>query len=64
MVAIIANNRVEWAAAAYACNGLGAVIVPMYEAQNEKVGANPSKLSLLSKLFFSQTNCFSCPLLA
>jgi long-chain acyl-CoA synthetase len=34
-VAIIANNRVEWAVAAYACNGLGAAIVPMYEAQRE-----------------------------
>jgi long-chain acyl-CoA synthetase len=35
-VAFIANNRVEWAAAAYACYGLGAVFVPMYEAQNPK----------------------------
>jgi len=32
-VAIIANNRVEWAVAAYACYGLGAALVPMYEAQ-------------------------------
>ena len=36
-VAIISNNRVEWAVTAYACNGLGASIVPMYEAQHEKV---------------------------
>jgi long-chain acyl-CoA synthetase len=33
-VAIISNNRVEWAVAAYACYGLGAAFVPMYEAQN------------------------------
>lgn len=35
-VAIISNNRVEWAVAAYACYGLGAALVPMYEAQLEK----------------------------
>jgi long-chain acyl-CoA synthetase len=32
-VAIVANNRVEWAVAAYATYGLGATFVPMYEAQ-------------------------------
>jgi long-chain acyl-CoA synthetase len=35
-VAIIANNRVEWAVAAYAAFGLGAALVPMYESQTEK----------------------------
>ena len=35
-VAVIANNRVEWAVAAYATYGLGAAYVPMYEAQQEK----------------------------
>lgn len=35
-VAIIANNRVEWAVAAYACFGLGVAFVPMYEAQLPK----------------------------
>jgi long-chain acyl-CoA synthetase len=35
-VACISNNRVEWAVAAYATAGLGAVWVPMYEAQAEK----------------------------
>jgi long-chain acyl-CoA synthetase len=35
-VAIVANNRVEWAVAAYACYGLGAALVPMYEAQVPK----------------------------
>jgi long-chain acyl-CoA synthetase len=32
-VALISNNRVEWATAAFAVFGLGAVLVPMYEAQ-------------------------------
>lgn len=35
-VAIIANNRPEWAIAAYACFGLGVAFVPMYEAQLPK----------------------------
>jgi acyl-CoA synthetase (AMP-forming)/AMP-acid ligase II len=35
-VAIISNNRLEWAVTMYACQGLGAQIVPMYEAQLEK----------------------------
>ncbi len=34
-VAIISSNRVEWAVAAYATYGLGAVFVPMYEHQLE-----------------------------
>ncbi len=33
---VISNNRVEWAVIAYACMGLGASIVPMYEAQLSK----------------------------
>ncbi len=32
-VAIISNNRVEWVVTAFATYGLGAVLVPMYEAQ-------------------------------
>ena len=32
-VGIIANNRIEWAAIAYATYGLGAALVPMYESQ-------------------------------
>lgn len=35
-VAIISNNRVEWAIACFATVGLGAVYVPMYEAQLDK----------------------------
>jgi long-subunit acyl-CoA synthetase (AMP-forming) len=32
-ISIISNNRIEWATAMYAANGLGAHVVPMYEAQ-------------------------------
>jgi long-chain acyl-CoA synthetase len=35
-VGIIANNRIEWAAAAYATYGLGAAFVAMYESQLER----------------------------
>ena len=35
-VAIIANNRIEWAVTAYASYGLSAAVVPMYEAQVDK----------------------------
>lgn len=35
-VTLISNNRVEWAVAMYAVTGLGAALVPMYEAQLEK----------------------------
>lgn len=33
-VALIADNRSEWAIAAYAAYGLGAAVVPMYQAQS------------------------------
>lgn len=35
-VAVISNNRHEWAVGAYACYTLGASYVPMYEQQQEK----------------------------
>ena len=35
-VAIISDNRVEWAVGAYAAYSLGATWVPMYEAQTQK----------------------------
>ncbi len=35
-VAIVSDNREEWAITAYACFGLGAALVPMYEAQAPK----------------------------
>jgi long-chain acyl-CoA synthetase len=36
VVAIVANNRVEWAVACYATYGLGAAFVPMYQEQLDK----------------------------
>ncbi len=35
-VAVISNNRLEWAVGAHATYGLGASYVPMYEAQLDK----------------------------
>ncbi len=35
-VAVVANNREEWAILAYACFGLGVALVPMYEASAPK----------------------------
>jgi long-chain acyl-CoA synthetase len=35
-VAVISNNRAEWAVGAYATYTLGAAYVPMYEAQHDK----------------------------
>jgi len=35
-VGIIANNRLEWAVAAFATYGLGAAFVPMYESQLDR----------------------------
>jgi long-subunit acyl-CoA synthetase (AMP-forming) len=35
-VALISNNRVEWAVAKFALASLGAPLVPMYEAQLDK----------------------------
>jgi long-chain acyl-CoA synthetase len=50
---LISNNRIEWAAAFYAANGLGAQLVPMYEAQAEKdwkyiINDSDSKLVLVA----------------
>ncbi|MCP4691423.1 MAG: long-chain fatty acid--CoA ligase [Desulfobacterales bacterium] len=36
-VGVIANNRVEWAVAAYAAYGLGARYIPMYEAELPRI---------------------------
>ncbi len=52
-VVIISNNRVEWAVAMYAVTGLGAQLVPMYEAQLEKdwkyiIADSDSKLALVA----------------
>ena len=37
-VALISNNRVEWAVAFYAVASVGGSIVPMYEAQVHDTG--------------------------
>jgi len=35
-IAVVSDNRVEWAVTAYAAFGLGVALVPMYEAQLDK----------------------------
>ncbi|HEY1957895.1 MAG TPA: long-chain fatty acid--CoA ligase [Polyangiaceae bacterium] len=70
-IAVIADNRVEWAVIAYACFGLGAAMVPMYEAQHDKdwefiiadcdaklvVVANKTILEKVRKFFKGNTVC-------
>lgn len=57
-VAVIADNRVEWAAGAYACYGLGAHYVPMYEAQLAKDWEYILKDSETYLLFVSKTEIY------
>jgi long-chain acyl-CoA synthetase len=63
-VAIIANNRPEWAVAAYATYTLGGAFVPMYEAQLEKdwefiVGDCEAKvLVVATRAIFDKTKSF------
>jgi len=52
-VALISNNRVEWAVAMYAVTGVGGQLVPMYEAQLEKdwkyiINDSDTKLALVA----------------
>ncbi|MDB4964477.1 MAG: Long-chain-fatty-acid--CoA ligase [Myxococcales bacterium] len=52
-VAVISNNRLEWATGAYACYTLGAVYVPMYESQLDAewkfiLGDSDARLCLVS----------------
>jgi long-chain acyl-CoA synthetase len=52
-VAVISNNRLEWAVGAHAVYGLGASYVPMYEAQLDKeweyiLGDSESKACLVA----------------
>jgi long-chain acyl-CoA synthetase len=54
-VAIIANNRVEWAVAAYATYGRAAAFVPMYEQQPEKDWEYMVKDSETKVLFVATT---------
>jgi long-chain acyl-CoA synthetase len=50
-VGIIANNRIEWAAVAYATYGLGAALVPMYESQLRREWAFIARDSEIKVLF-------------
>lgn len=52
-VAIISDNRPEWAIAAYGAYGLGAKVVPMYEAQHDEewhyiLGDSETKVAFVS----------------
>lgn len=57
-VGIIANNRTEWAVCCYASYGVGALFVPMYEAELEKIQKYIIKDSGLKVLFVSQKNLY------
>ncbi|HEY4160301.1 MAG TPA: AMP-binding protein, partial [Polyangiaceae bacterium] len=54
-VGMVANNRLEWAVAAYASYGLRAAYVPMYEAQNPEEWAFICEDAGV-KLVFGSTN--------
>ena len=53
-VGIIANNSVEWAVGHFAVNGLGAMYVPMYEAELPQVWEYIVRDSAVKLLFVSQ----------
>jgi len=53
-VGIIANNRTEWAVAAYASYGLGARFVPMYEAELPRIWQYIVTDSAMKALFVSK----------
>ncbi len=57
-VGIIANNRVEWAMAAFATYGRGGRFVPMYEAELEKIWEYIIKDSLVKVLFVSNAEIY------
>lgn len=52
-VGVIANNRVEWAVAAFATFGLGGQFIPMYEKELVKVWQHIIKDSSIKVLFVS-----------
>jgi long-chain acyl-CoA synthetase len=58
-VAVIANNRVEWAVAAYATYGRSAAFVPMYEQQPEKDWEYMVKDSETKVVFVATTAIYS-----
>ena len=53
-VGIIAGNRTEWAVCCYASYGVGALFVPMYEAELEKIQKYIIKDSGVKVLFVSK----------
>jgi len=57
-VGLIANNRVEWAVAAFAAYGIGARYVPMYEAELLSVWKYIIKDSGLKVLFVANPEIF------
>jgi long-chain acyl-CoA synthetase len=57
-VGIIANNRTEWAVCCYASYGVGALFVPMYEAELEKIQKYIIKDSGLKVLFVSKKDLY------
>lgn len=58
-VAVISKNRVEWAVTTCAAHSLGAVVVPMYEAQLEKEWAHILRDSGAKVCFVSSDAIFS-----
>ena len=58
-VGLIANNRLEWAALAYATYGLGAALVPMYESQHEREWEFISRDAELKVLFAGNEDIFN-----
>jgi long-chain acyl-CoA synthetase len=58
-VGIIANNRPEWAVAAFATYGLGARYIPMYEAELVKVWKYIITDSSVKVLFVSRPDIYS-----
>ncbi|TKB07146.1 long-chain fatty acid--CoA ligase [Desulforhopalus sp. IMCC35007] len=57
-VGIIANNRTEWAVAAFATFGLGARFVPMYEKELPKIWKHIIKDSSLKVLFVANNSIY------
>lgn len=57
-VGIIANNRVEWAVAAFATYGRGGRFVPMYEAELEKIWEYIIRDSSVKILFVSRPEIY------
>jgi long-chain acyl-CoA synthetase len=57
-VGIIANNRTEWAVCCYASYGVGALFVPMYEAELEKIQKYIIRDSGLKVLFVSKKELY------